>query len=371
MSIADKLTQIAENEQKVYDAGYEKGKAEGGGGNTEEAYQQGRQDEYDAFWDAYQDNGNRTDYANCFSGQGWTEETYKPKYDIDTTINYMVFRRCGIKDLGETIRKSGKRVIFRGNSIQFTFQQSPNLEVIDGIEFITPLTYVSGAFSYCSRLRKIQTLPIAENATTLELDAIPLLEEIGFSGIIPVNISIKDSHKLSKASIESVINALSDTAVGKSITLSKTAVENAFSESEKTTIPFGFDGGWGETSVTAVDNGDGTVTVNGYVDGDTEFAYEEAVGTFSAGSYTISVPEVNCGYVGFECYDLDGNKLAAEYAGDNTWALNTDKSFVVKACVYLTDGEYTDYVIAYPSIQLANSFDALIATKPNWTINLV
>lgn len=31
MSIADKLQTIAENEQKVYDAGYEKGKAEGGG----------------------------------------------------------------------------------------------------------------------------------------------------------------------------------------------------------------------------------------------------------------------------------------------------------------------------------------------------
>lgn len=30
MSIADKLLQIAENEQKVYNAGYEKGKAEGG-----------------------------------------------------------------------------------------------------------------------------------------------------------------------------------------------------------------------------------------------------------------------------------------------------------------------------------------------------
>ena len=30
MSIADKLTRIAENEQRVYNAGYEKGKAEGG-----------------------------------------------------------------------------------------------------------------------------------------------------------------------------------------------------------------------------------------------------------------------------------------------------------------------------------------------------
>ena len=35
MSIAEKLTQIAENEQRVFDAGYEKGKSEGGGDKTQ------------------------------------------------------------------------------------------------------------------------------------------------------------------------------------------------------------------------------------------------------------------------------------------------------------------------------------------------
>lgn len=35
MTIAEKLTLIAQNEQKVYNAGYEKGKSEGGGGSGE------------------------------------------------------------------------------------------------------------------------------------------------------------------------------------------------------------------------------------------------------------------------------------------------------------------------------------------------
>ena len=39
MDIAEKLAQIAENQQKVYDAGYEKGKTEGG--NSEESYNEG------------------------------------------------------------------------------------------------------------------------------------------------------------------------------------------------------------------------------------------------------------------------------------------------------------------------------------------
>ena len=42
MSIAEKLVTVAENEQKVYDAG--------------------KQAEYDAFWDNYQVYGNRENF---------------------------------------------------------------------------------------------------------------------------------------------------------------------------------------------------------------------------------------------------------------------------------------------------------------------
>ena len=70
MTFAEKLTTIAENEQKVYDAGYQKGVSEGGG------------DSMGAFWDAYQEDGNRTNYAYAFYGRGWTDETYKPKHNI-------------------------------------------------------------------------------------------------------------------------------------------------------------------------------------------------------------------------------------------------------------------------------------------------
>ena len=42
----------------------------------------GRQAEYDEFWDAFQQNGNRTDYHFGFAGKGWRDETFKPKYDI-------------------------------------------------------------------------------------------------------------------------------------------------------------------------------------------------------------------------------------------------------------------------------------------------
>lgn len=75
MSIAEKLTQVAENMQKVYDAG----KAAGGGSDGNE------------FWDAYQQNGNATEYPYAFAGSRWNADTFKPKYDLKPVNAYRMF----------------------------------------------------------------------------------------------------------------------------------------------------------------------------------------------------------------------------------------------------------------------------------------
>ena len=64
MSIAEKLTTIAENEQKVYDAGFEAGKSQGG--DTDEAFEQGRQAEKKAIWDAITNSNKRKTYNRAF-----------------------------------------------------------------------------------------------------------------------------------------------------------------------------------------------------------------------------------------------------------------------------------------------------------------
>ena len=50
----------------------------------------GKQAEYDAFWDAYQSYGEPKPYTNAF-GSMWTAELFKPKYDIRPTNAYMMF----------------------------------------------------------------------------------------------------------------------------------------------------------------------------------------------------------------------------------------------------------------------------------------
>lgn len=64
MSIAEKLTTIAENEQKVYDAG--------------------KKAQYDEFWDSYMKTMLGGGSAqNLFSGSGWNGDNFYPKYSME------------------------------------------------------------------------------------------------------------------------------------------------------------------------------------------------------------------------------------------------------------------------------------------------
>ncbi len=51
-------------------------------------YEAGKKSQYDEFWDAYQDNGERAVYMYAFAGGGWSKDTFKPKYKVvPTTAN--------------------------------------------------------------------------------------------------------------------------------------------------------------------------------------------------------------------------------------------------------------------------------------------
>lgn len=218
--IATKLTAIAENQQRVYNAGYGKGDGDGrtAGYNygwndgLQQGVVDGKQAEYDRFWDAYQQNGKKTDYDNCFGGTGWAEATFNPKYDIHhiNGNSYMMFRKCGITNLEEAIKASGKSVTIDSYRLQYTFQYSQTLQVIGGIVFTVPLTHIDGAFQYCNKLKKIQTLQISENAIKLDFNNIPLLEDVSFTGTIPVNITFANSPNLTFDSVQSIIDHLKD-----------------------------------------------------------------------------------------------------------------------------------------------------------------
>lgn len=196
MSIKDKLMTISENMPKVYESGVA----------------QGKQDEYDAFWDIFQDYGNRNSYYNTFQGSVntdyWKDAIFNPKYELDCSGNATYSARSVFSN---NIRITDIKVPMncQGVSMRETFNTARALIRI-------PLIRVNADTSFLTAFKDCDSL-----------------EEVKFEGVIAKNgLDLQYSPKLSKASITSVINALSTTTSGLSVTLSKTAVTTAFGSTD-------------------------------------------------------------------------------------------------------------------------------------------
>ena len=221
MSVADKLTTIAENQQKVYDAGYNKGKADG------------IQAEYDRFWDTYQQNGNRTLYDYAFNSRAWTDEIFKPKYDMipESYGASGMFHLSGITNLKQLLLDAGVK-LDTSNCIYLlqTFQNSEitHIPEIDARK-ATNTSYMVG--SQC-KVVTIDKLLVSETTPLFStFNGSNYLENIVFEGTIGQNVDLHWS-PLTAESIESTVAALSDTASGMTASFKQSAVNAAFSWEE-------------------------------------------------------------------------------------------------------------------------------------------
>ena len=160
---------------------------------------------YDILWDNLQSNGKRMHYVNAFSYTGWNDKNYNPKYPITPKHQ-------------------------EGIGSMFVW----NVDIVDTKVPITAHGKCQQAFYQCANLKRIPKL-IFDGATTINnmFYNCSNLEELYCEGTLDITgLNLKDSPKLNKASIESVISILSTTTTGLSITLSQTAVNNAFTTDE-------------------------------------------------------------------------------------------------------------------------------------------
>lgn len=165
--------------------------------------QAGKQAEYDAFWDVYQDYGSRTHYNAAFAGFGWNDEIFNPKYPLEN-------------------------VQYAAN----TFLQS-NVTEVKRIGFTEMLTALISTFESARELRTLNIVLSETNTFAQTFRYCVALVHLSITGTIGGSgLSLSDSTLLSKDSILSVINALSDTTSDLTVTLSLTAVNNAFETSE-------------------------------------------------------------------------------------------------------------------------------------------
>ena len=194
MSVADKLVTVAENQQKVYDAG--------------------KNAEWSAFWDAFQKNGERTSYPYALSGRGWNDETFKPKYNIIIKgLADYVMRNNGVSDLVEQMNKCG--IVFdmsEATSVSYACAstETKHLPTIS----VTNATKLTALFGWNSKLVTIDKLILKSDGTNTYSDTFSsayALENITIEGVIGTNgFNISQSTNLTHDSIMSIINALAD-----------------------------------------------------------------------------------------------------------------------------------------------------------------
>ena len=75
--------------------GYDRGEQDG----YDNGYSAGEKEVYDKFWDSYQNNGKRTNYYYGFAGNGWNDQTFKPKYKLKPKNASSMFRRSQITQI--------------------------------------------------------------------------------------------------------------------------------------------------------------------------------------------------------------------------------------------------------------------------------
>lgn len=215
MNIAEKLAKIAENEQAVFEAG--------------------KKSEYDRFWDVYQENGNMTYYAYAFAGVGWTQSVFKPKYNIVPVTPTSMFSSSRIVDIRpQTI---GVDVDFSKCTSFYYLCSNSTIKYIGVVDCSSAspasLSYIFSSAKELVSVEKV-IMPEMDSAGFADksFENAVKLEHIRIEGVIRRSTSLRWSVVLTKESITSIVQALSDTAEGQTITFSQTAKEAAFTDTE-------------------------------------------------------------------------------------------------------------------------------------------
>lgn len=193
---SEKLEQIKTNVPLVYEAGKNKG------------LEEGRQTERSTFWGVFQNYGESegANYYYAFYASRFNDTTYNPEYDIivaeGITTGRNVFQGCSLTDIKVSLYANS-------NSANLCFYGASKLKRIPYFH-VQETTAYDRTFHGCG-----------------ELVELTMGGTIGKSGF-----DVSACTKLNRASIESIINALSATTSGLTVTLSAEAIANAFTDEE-------------------------------------------------------------------------------------------------------------------------------------------
>jgi hypothetical protein len=209
MTTEERLRTITENEHKVYEAGARDMMA------------------------AIQQYGARQNYKRGFAE--WNADAFYPVYDIKPAgdSGQIFYNTKNPFDLTERLKECGVAFDTGGcTALGYAFMSSDIIRVpeIDARN----MDNVNYMFTSAPSLVTIDLLSLKDDGSQSFTDTFswsPNIQNIAIEGIIGQKLSFLSATKLTRASIESIINALSSTTTGLTLTLSKTAVNKAFETS--------------------------------------------------------------------------------------------------------------------------------------------
>ena len=208
-----------------YDTGYGDGYHKGYDFGSYEAAQMAMETAYNDFWDVYQQQGNREHYSYAFGGKGWTDKTFKPKYDIiiGKTVGTCLFAYSQICDLKGILKKQGVVLdTSQCTDIGSIFNTCTNLIRAPQVN-ASNSKHCGSMFYNCTQLEEIDLIIKDDGSQTFgnTFTYCNKLYDLKITGVIGQTVNLKWSKNLSKQSVINVINALSSSASGMSLTLSQ------------------------------------------------------------------------------------------------------------------------------------------------------
>ena len=184
-------------------------------------------------------------YVYAFAGNMWTNETFKPKYDIIPTSQSKMFTYSNITDIRpETV---GVNIDFSKNTNFNQFLESSKVQYTGVIDCSSAI-YLGYIFYSATSLVSVEKLILPKedkpsvHLNTNSFTSCKKLEHIIFdstNGGIIQTLTFSSASLLDKESIISIIEALSTSVTDMTITFSKTAINNAFgiNVDDETTYP--------------------------------------------------------------------------------------------------------------------------------------
>jgi hypothetical protein len=228
MTLAEKLTQVAENVPKVHEAG--------------------KKAQYDEFWASAESSIKARGYAYAFAGKAWTADTFKPTFDLapTTSVNKptasadSMFYASNIPNIKQSLEDCGVKLdLSKATSATTAF----NVTVTTALPEIDlrNCTEHSSVFAWSSSLVSIDKVYFAKNVVvTNSFQGCGKLKHVIFGGTFAsTGLNLQWSN-LDTESLTSLVDALAnksgDTSGTKwEITLGETNVAK-LTESQKASI---------------------------------------------------------------------------------------------------------------------------------------